>query len=175
MGYARGGRRRLEKRALQPRAKPRQAREHAQSLMNGVYLVTCRRLNCRVRTFNSPTIASGSRGPGSRILIRQRNPSSCRGKLRLRSERTYPGVEVARAKWAICLSYVAAAWLVAFHLDHKIVEFMRAIEQELMRQPGGNTNDVAGRDFSSNATLNRSVTFLMRPHRFPIHHRATND
>jgi hypothetical protein len=38
----------------------------------------------------------------------------------------------------------ANRWLVAFHLDHEIREFMRTVEQDLVRHLGRNTNDIAG-------------------------------
>jgi hypothetical protein len=38
---------------------------------------------------------------------------------------------------------IANPQLVAFHLDHEIGEFMRTVEQNLVRHLGRNTNDIA--------------------------------
>src|SRR4029077_16585109 len=62
--------------------------------------------------------------------------------------------------------------LVTLHLDHKIGEPARTIEQNLMRHFRRDANNIVGRELPANSAQNRAITPFMWLNRLAAHHRA---
>src|SRR6185437_11312669 len=95
----------------------------------------------------------------------------CRGiDLSLSRERA----GVPRPRLSVFWRDSAGLALVALDLDHKVGEFRRAIEQELMRHLGGDADHIARGELLPDAALNGSVTFFMRFGVFRTHQGAAH-
>jgi hypothetical protein len=63
---------------------------------------------------------------------------------------------------------------ISFYFDYEIIEFGRALKQELVRHTWRNTDNIARGKLSPDTALNRTVAFFVRPHCFSVDQSATD-
>src|SRR6267378_6926744 len=111
---------------------------------------------CRGKKSISSIIRASVCGPSETASSRHRKRAS--------RSKPFSRFNGPRCAWGLegqPLSLKSPPMLVTLNLDHKIGEFLRAIENQLMWHVRGDAHDVPGGQFLPHATLNRAVAFLV--------------